>query len=369
MARHQAPHGPFVALLAAGLGIVESTAVQAQEPIACDMTILEEIMPAGNADLFQFSVVPDETVAIHVVETPAGQAFNPQWRLLDKNGAPAAVCGTFRFALWDCPNLPSAGSPYRIEIRDFGDDDVGTYAVNFQRLSSFAACDEVPLFCNAPLNGTAEQIADSDLFRFTVPDVERIEVNVLETPPGQSLNPQWRLLTASGVSAASCGTFRFGLWDCPDLPSAGNPYRIEVRDFTALNTGTYRVSVVQLTTICGGVTGPAPVCEIQLSQSQYQNGDTVTADVFRIANTGIENARVEMSFWLEVPTIPPVQILKVGADGSLVLPPGLDVDVGPLPLFPIGPAFPRGTYGFHCRVVDPITLKKLAEDLNLFQVP
>jgi hypothetical protein len=50
-----------------------------------------------------------------------------------------------------------------------------------------------------------------------------------------------------------------------------------------------------------------------------------------------------------------------------VLPAGLDIDLGPIPL---GPAnnYPVGTYELSCRIVDPVTKRQLTIDLNPFEV-
>jgi len=66
--------------------------------------------------------------------------------------------------------------------------------------------------------------------------------------------------------------------------------------------------------------------------------------------------------------VPPIGVVNVGADGSLVLPAGTDVDLGPLPILPVTAALPRGDYEFSCRMLDPVTGELLAEDLNLFEV-
>ncbi len=110
-----------------------------------------------------------------------------------------------------------------------------------------------------------------------------------------------------------------------------------------------------------------PVCDIQMSQASYTAGDTVTASVFRISNPGTVPVALEWAAWLEIPTIPPISIVNIGADGTFVLPPGFDQDLGPLPLFPAA-GMPPGSYEFSSRLLDPITKKLLAEDLNTFEI-
>src|SRR5947208_2069333 len=79
---------------------------------------------------------------------------------------------------------------------------------------------------------------------------ELVEITVLNgTPAGSNFNAQWRLLTATGAPAASCGGFNdavhgFDLQrDCGPLPASGNPYQIEVQDQGLNDTGTYLASI------------------------------------------------------------------------------------------------------------------------------
>lgn len=111
-----------------------------------------------------------------------------------------------------------------------------------------------------------------------------------------------------------------------------------------------------------------PLCDIQLTKTNYVIGETVTAQVLRIANTGTTAVEIEFKFWFDVPTIPPVSFARGGANGEVVLPAGFDQNFGPLTLFTVQPAFPRGTYAFSCLFLDPVTGKLLAEDLNPFTI-
>jgi hypothetical protein len=111
-----------------------------------------------------------------------------------------------------------------------------------------------------------------------------------------------------------------------------------------------------------------PECDIQLNQTSFGNGDTVTANVYRFANLTTAPIATEMKFWLGVPGIPPISVANVGSDGSIELPAGLDSDFGPIPLIPVTAALPRGTYEFSCRFLDPVTGELLAEDRNFFEI-
>lgn len=109
-------------------------------------------------------------------------------------------------------------------------------------------------------------------------------------------------------------------------------------------------------------------CDIEILRSANTDGDTVTARVFRLANPGTEGIAVELKSWLEVPSFDPVSLINEGADNSLVLPVGLDVDIGPVPLFTVTPATPRGRYEWNCRLIDPVTGEIKSTDVNFFDV-
>lgn len=113
---------------------------------------------------------------------------------------------------------------------------------------------------------------------------------------------------------------------------------------------------------------PIPVCDVQLNQLTFIDGDTATADVFRIANLTAASQAVEWKVWLGVPGFSPISIFNLGADGSLVLPAGFDADLGPLPLVPVTASLPRGNYELSCRMLDPVTGSLLWEDLNNFEI-
>jgi hypothetical protein len=113
---------------------------------------------------------------------------------------------------------------------------------------------------------------------------------------------------------------------------------------------------------------PAAVCDITMSQASYAVGAIVTASTLRLANPGIQDISVELKIWLQLPGFPPLPVVNAGADGSLVLPAGLDEDFGPVSLFLVTAATPVGAYGLSCRMLDPVTNELLAEDLNPFSV-
>jgi hypothetical protein len=109
-------------------------------------------------------------------------------------------------------------------------------------------------------------------------------------------------------------------------------------------------------------------CDIQMSKASYINGNQVVAEVLRVSNFDIVPDAVELALWVQGPSIRPVSFANLGADGGLTLPAGFDQDVGPLSIFTVQAAIPRGTYMFNCRIVDPVTKQTIIEDLNAFQI-
>ena len=110
------------------------------------------------------------------------------------------------------------------------------------------------------------------------------------------------------------------------------------------------------------------LCDVELSQASYVDGETVTADSLRLANPGSDSVAIELKGWFEQPDADPINRLNRGAHGSLVLPPGFDLDVGPVPLLQVRARLPRGGWEFNCRLIDPVTGAELSLDLNLFEL-
>jgi len=105
-----------------------------------------------------------------------------------------------------------------------------------------------------------------------------------------------------------------------------------------------------------------------MSKANYVNGDTVTAQILRLANPATISVAIEIKVWFEAPTSPPITFVNLGADGSVVLSAGFNQDFGPRALFQITPAMPRGPYAFSCRIIEPVTGELLTEELNVFMV-
>ncbi len=113
---------------------------------------------------------------------------------------------------------------------------------------------------------------------------------------------------------------------------------------------------------------PIADCDIQLDRDAYLDGDTVTANTMRFANLTDTSITTEINIWLDIPGIQPITLVNVGADGSVEFPAGTDVDLGPVPLFPVTAELPRGNYELTCQLLDPATGDLLAKDQNFFEI-
>jgi len=170
-----------------------------------------------------------------------------------------------------------------------------------------------------------------------------------------------------GFSSASPFTFSAGsngtsLSDIPVV--AGDDLVLEFISPTSFATFIGIDFVVTLNNPTPVIT---PQCDIQMSQATYIDGETITADVFRIANLTGAPVSTEIKIWLGVPGLPPVDV-SLGATDIFLLPDGMDIDLGPAPLLPVTAALPRGSYEFSCRYLDPITGRLLMEDRNFFDL-
>lgn len=111
-----------------------------------------------------------------------------------------------------------------------------------------------------------------------------------------------------------------------------------------------------------------PFCDVATDKTGYGDGETVTASVRRLVNLGDAPVAVRLRMAVGRPSKPPIVLVDIGGDGSLVLQPGTDDDFGPKALLEVNPDLPRGSYSLQCRLTDPSTGKLLAEDTSTFQI-
>lgn len=112
-----------------------------------------------------------------------------------------------------------------------------------------------------------------------------------------------------------------------------------------------------------------PFCDVDTSQASYVDGEVTALSVLRFANFGgadiVARLLVELKYNAAAFT---GTAFDVGSDSSLVLPTGWDVDSGPQQILPVQEALPRGTWGYRCAIVDPVTGDVYAEDTAEFEI-
>lgn len=89
--------------------------------------------------------------------------------------------------------------------------------------------------------------------------------------------------------------------------------------------------------------------------------DLISPTGFNFRNTGAEDAVLELKFWLASPSRESIPIFSLGADGSLVLPAGSDIQLEPLSQFRATHELSRGIYQLKARMMDPVTGQIWAE--------
>lgn len=109
-------------------------------------------------------------------------------------------------------------------------------------------------------------------------------------------------------------------------------------------------------------------CNIQMNKQLLANGDSVIAQSVRVTNPSALPQQIHYRFWLDITGFPPVVFAQGGADGSVVLTPGFNSELGPISLFQVSEPLPRGTYAFGCRFVDTVRGNVLAESVQPFFV-
>ena len=233
-----------VGTLACSLVLAASAHAQS---IVCDVVQPCTIATTTATCTFSLTVAAGETVQVTVGETSAG--FTARWRLI----GPASNCTNLTTAtLADCG--PLAEGTYQIEVSS--SSGTGTADVHFQRLTAAQACDSTPIGCDAPQSVTIGAAVENDLFRFSVADLERVQVTLAETTAG--FTASWRLLSATGAPASSCGNSTTATTlDCGPL-TAGT-YNIEVASFTGTGTADLHLQRLAAAQACDS---PPILCDV-----------------------------------------------------------------------------------------------------------
>jgi len=220
--------------------------------LACNTATTATTATPSQVDRWVFSVPEGEMVHISVIRDAVNAAaFQPEWRLLTLAGASVTTGCSSISTTTDRDCGPLVAGTYQIEVADVSLDRAGTYHIHLQRLVT--PCDTA-LPCDGPVDGTLADPAATALYTFTVPAGEIIQIDVVrEAAAPASFLPQWRLLTATGVGAPSCGFFHtdFDFTQCGPLPAG--TYHLEVQDAGRDNIGSFRVGLQRLTTACNVV--------------------------------------------------------------------------------------------------------------------
>ncbi|MGH9833605.1 MAG: hypothetical protein ACRD9Y_11345, partial [Blastocatellia bacterium] len=246
----------FVALLNYSLFHFAPAVFAFEDDLRCGEPVNGTIASRNETDALSFSTGDGERVQITVVEAPSqGATFQPEWRLVRNNGNPAGSCGGFtQSSQSDCGPLVASESPYKIEIRDSGQNATGDYRVQFYRLNAAAACDDRALACGTRSDASIDNQLDSDLFSFNAVANEPVSVTVVKAAQsGANFQTQWRLINGNGAPVSgACGAFSTSGQPtaCGQLLVNGNPYRVQVQDEGNNAQGDYSVTVNFRATAC-----------------------------------------------------------------------------------------------------------------------
>ncbi len=254
-----------VVLVAMWLAVAGAAAAE-EVALPCDLPVAAAVDTPTDTDLFAFDVVDGEVVAVTVSGLGAFWG-KPEWRLLDGSGSAASACGSFTLLQHqDCGPLTAASGPYRVQVRDFLQNDTGGYHVHLQRLTPSVACDNTSAQCDVSVDGAVDDVVDSDLFWFDVSDATTVTVGVTGVDAFWG-KPEWRLVDGLGEPASACGSFTLAQQlDCGPLAAASGPFRLQVRDQLENDTGFYQVNVTAIAGAClpGGL----------LFEDRFETGDT-----------------------------------------------------------------------------------------------
>ena len=261
--------------------------------LACGTAVSDSLQSPEDTDLFSFSVANGEIVSVTVVGEPPVQAA---WRLLKGSGAPVPGFGSFIPwpAATSCGPLSAAGSPYRIQVADAGNNDTGRYRVYLQRLTAVTACGSTPLPCDTVITATLGDSVATNLYRFDA-NGDVVSISVTPQPGGDPyFEPAWRVLDRAGMPVVGYGGGLTPYYGYPvtagPLSVAGNPYRVEVGDYGADATGAYDVRLERLTA-GAACEGTNLACDVVVSDS-LQNREDSDLFSFSAANGEIVSVTV-----------------------------------------------------------------------------
>jgi hypothetical protein len=373
-------------IVALGLLITSSSvwAAQSESPVACnelleplplvygDHTTGCEINPVLDIDRFVFDGASGDEVRI-VIRTFANQP-DPRLEVRDPDGAVIfdSFCGTNTSnpcTLVVNLSLVKSG-PYQLAMSDQNNDGAGSYTMQLEKFPPVTLPQDIVYNVPAIID-EINPVTDTDYFSFY--GVAGTDIRFIVSTFANQPDPHLVIWDPAGtvIQDSACGSNTSNPCTISrdlNLTLSGS-YLVFISDESYDGAGSYQVSLQCLFGPCP----PAeqitrPECDIQMLQTSYIDGETVTIDVMRFANQTSNPISVEMKMWLGFPN-GSISVINVGADGAVVLPAGFDRDLGPAPLFVVSPSMPRGGgYEFGCRMLDPVTGRLLMEDREFFEL-
>jgi hypothetical protein len=113
---------------------------------------------------------------------------------------------------------------------------------------------------------------------------------------------------------------------------------------------------------------PGPTCLVTLNGGNYTNGQDVIAQSVLISNPTTSPIPVEFKYWIGQPGTSLLAFASGGHDLSVVLPPGMAQEVGPISLGVVQPEYARGLYTFGCKFLNPVSGNVLTQTTRVFNL-
>jgi hypothetical protein len=360
-------------------------AAQPEFPVPCatgpDVTPLEygnyttgcQISPASDSDVFSFEGEAGDLIWIMV----AGLTYHldPQLVLRDPGNTSlgSAYCeasSATKCSFSKAFTLPETGT-YSITVSDRGDNNTGSYILQLEIIHPFPP-DPVALEYSVPVGDTVSPVSDIDFFAFHAEAETQVEITIAGLT--YHLDPSLLIYSPDGVALDSASCSASSATKCSASTGAvsiedSGVHLVAVWDGGLNNTGNYNLTLECLGTNCP-LYAPVKLCEVEMSQSSYSEGEDLTIEYLSVWNPYDDPICVEWKLWIRPPELALVKLVNSGHDGSQCLPPGLDHVFGPIPLGPVTPDHPEGSWEIGCRMLDPYTGKALpvGTDLNSFQI-
>jgi hypothetical protein len=105
------------------------------------------------------------------------------------------------------------------------------------------------------------------------------------------------------------------------------------------------------------ITGTSPLLSVQFENTQtaFSPGDVLSLPALHVANAGSIPTGIELKLWLESPTLRVIQVLSLGVDGLLVLPPASEIRFNPQASLRVTDEMTTGVYQLKARLLNPAT--------------